>query len=225
MIREQVKNYCKKHLDKEYKDVCDQVFRDLQKDDPDVFIRGKAEVWSAAIVWAVGSANFLGDRSFEPYATLADVCSFFNANTSTVGQKAAKIRDILDINRFNTTYQTTSPVSDFINSLVMTPEGFIVPADMLEDDEDDDELEDDIPVEYLLILSSWKKVDNADLYQLEHLVKKSLSAESKLIKTERQDAMSVTISFFGTVADIDMLDKNLKGSKLSIARIFSTNPD
>src|SRR5210317_2193233 len=90
-------SYCKKHLNNDYLSLCNKVFEDLLKEDEHIFKRGKAEIWAASVVWSVGSINFLGDKSFEPYATLADVCSFFNANTSTVGQKASKIKDLLDI--------------------------------------------------------------------------------------------------------------------------------
>lgn len=31
------------------------------------FQRGKIEIWAAAVVYAIGSPNFLFDKSFEPY--------------------------------------------------------------------------------------------------------------------------------------------------------------
>ena len=33
------------------------------------FKRGKLEIWAAAVVQAIGSINFLFDKSFEPYIT------------------------------------------------------------------------------------------------------------------------------------------------------------
>jgi len=227
-ILTQVTDYCQKYLDNEYTEVCNQVFQDLLEKNPTVLNRGKAGIWGAAIVWAVGSINFLGDKSFEPYASLADVCNYFDANTSSVGQKAAKIRKLLNIDRFNPDYQTTNAASDFLNSLVMTPEGFIVPVDMFEDDSEEVEIgdpEDNEPVEYMLVLNSSKSVSNATLYQLEHLIKMTISKESKFIEIEKQHVRTVLITFFGTLADIELLDNKLRFSDFEIVNIYAEDPE
>jgi len=227
-ILTQVTDYCNEQLDQEYADVCKRVFYDLLKENPAIFNRGKAGIWGAAIVWAVGSINFLGDKSFEPYASLAEVCNYFDANTSSVGQKAAKIRKLLNIDHFNPDYQTTNLVSDFLNSLVMTPEGFIAPVDMFEDDSEEDEIgdpEDDEPMEYLLVLNSSKRVSNATLYQLEHLVKTTISKESQPIEIEKQHDKTVLITFFGTMGDIETMDDKLQSSDFKIVNIYYEDPE
>ncbi|RIH67162.1 hypothetical protein D1164_01665 [Mariniphaga sediminis] len=228
IIIKQVNAYCKKHLNSEYRDICTRVSQDLKEDEPGIFERGKAEIWSAAIVWAVGNANFLGDKSFEPYASLADICNYFNVNKSTVGQKASRIRDLLDINLWNPDYRTKNPAGDFIDSLVMTPEGFIIPANMLDDDleeEQNAEPEDDEPTEYLVVLSSLKNVDNASLYQLEYIVRKALSAESKFIAIEKQHLKTVLITFYGTMADVVAMENKLQSSGFSIANLYYADYD
>ena len=200
----------------------------MLKEDPDIFNRGKADIWAAAVVWAVGSINFLGDKSFEPYATLADVCEYFNVNTSTVGQKASKIREFLDMDYLNSPYLIESPASKFIDSLVMTPEGYIVPSDMFEDEfnnNGNEKPEDDIPMEYLVVLSSSKSVDSIALYQLEYLIKKTLSKESKFLKIEKYNPKTVFITFFGTEADIETLDDKLKSSYFKIVNIYYEDPE
>jgi len=219
----QVTDYCQKYLDNEYTEVCNQVFKNLLKENPVIFNRGKAGIWGAAIVWAVGSINFLGDKSFEPYASLADVCKYFNANMSSVGQKAAKIRKLLNINLFNPDYQTTNAASDFLNRLVMTPEGFIVPVDMFENNSEEEETggpENDEPKEYLLVLKSSKSLSNATLYQLEYLIKTTISKESNLIEIEKQHVNTVLITFFGTQKDIESLDNKLRFSDFEIVNIY-----
>lgn len=227
-ILQLVIGYCNQHLDNEYTEVCSRVFNNLLKENSTIFDRGKSEIWSAAIVWAVGSNNFLGDKSFEPYASLDDVCKYFNANTSSVGQKASKIRKMLNIDMFNADYQTTTEASDFLNSLVMTPEGFIVPADMFEDHSQEIEPEvliRDEPMEYLLVLNSLRKIDNATLYQLEHFVKTSISRESKLIRIEKQSIYTVLVTFFGTRRDIELLDSKLKITAFEIVNIYFEDPE
>lgn len=108
-----VSGFCKNHLDDEYQRLCTELFNDLLEYDSEVFNRGKEEIWATAIVWAIGSINFLGDKGFEPYASLSDICKYFSANTLTVGQKASKIRDWLDIDLFNEKFQRDdSKISD-----------------------------------------------------------------------------------------------------------------
>lgn len=82
----------------------------------------------------------MGGKSFEPYATLNDVCNYFDVNSSTAGQKSGKIKEILDISVFNPEYRLPgSKVGSFLDSLVMTDNGIILPRDMLDDDSLDDE--------------------------------------------------------------------------------------
>ena len=83
----------------------------------------------------------------------------------------------------------------------MTPEGFMVPADFFEDEVMKYEVgdtENDEPMEYFLVLNSSRSVDNATLYQLEHLIHTTISKESKFIEIEKQLARTFLITFFGT---------------------------
>jgi hypothetical protein len=228
-IYQQVKKYCHKHLDNEYRDTCNNVVEHLLLEDPAIFNRGKTEIWSAAIVWAVGSINFLGDKSFAPYASLSDVCSYFNANTSTVGQKATKIRELLNMHYFNPEFQTSNSLSDLLNSLVMTPDGFIVPADMSEDREPENNKSEtpeyDESAEYMMVLRSSIRLDSASLYQLEYLIKKMLSKESRFISIEKKTTKTVRVIFYGTISEIERMDDNLVMAGYSIVDVFYIVPD
>ena len=192
-IKQLITNYCKKHLDDDYIKICTKVFKDLLKNDKSILKRGKAEIWAAAIVWAVGGTNFLADKSFEPYATLNDVCNFFETNSSTVGQKSGKIREILDIDVFNPEYRLPgSKVGHFLDSLIMTDNGIILPRDMLDDDSLDDEEdlnqidvveENASPEYYLIFFKPEKRVPTALYYQLEYQLKKFLEKDEIYIKS------------------------------------------
>lgn len=205
-IKQLVANYCKKHLDDAYLKICTKVFNDLLTNDKSVFNRGKAEIWAAAIVWAVGGTNFLGDKSFEPYATLNDVCDFYKANSSTVGQKSRKIKDILDIDVFNPEYRLPdSQVGSFLDSLIMTDNGIILPRDMLNDDSlnvpnDADEItveENASPEYYLVFFKPEKKVATALYYQLEYQLKKFLDKDEIYIKSGITENGRFRFLFFG----------------------------
>ena len=105
----------------------------------------------------------------------------------------------------------------------MTPEGFIVPADLFEDETTKDEVgdtKDDMPMEYLLVLNSTRSVSNATLYKLEYLTKTTISKESKFIKIEKQHVKTFLITFFRTQKDIELLDSKLRFSDFEIFNIY-----
>ncbi|MCD4681331.1 MAG: DUF6398 domain-containing protein [Bacteroidales bacterium] len=217
--------YCKNHLDDEYLRLCNNLFIDLLELDQDVFKRGKESIWAASIVWAIGSVNFLGDKYFEPYASLSDVCSYFNANTSTVGQKASMIREGLDIDFFNSNYQREdSQISVFLNNLVMTEDGLIVPRDLLEEDEEEELIETYVQEEpdyYIILLESQFPVKSTDIYQLEHLFKTILDEGEKLQKVKITEKKALHIYFYGRPAKILKFEKKLSSGKFTITDVVN----
>ncbi|MBA7561867.1 hypothetical protein ES708_03513 [subsurface metagenome] len=48
--------------------------------------------WVAAVVYAIGSINFLFDKSFEPYTTDEQISEYFGTKNSTVSNKARQIQ-------------------------------------------------------------------------------------------------------------------------------------
>lgn len=229
-IKQLITSYCKKHLDDDYLEICTKVFNDLIKNDKSVFYRGKAEIWAAAIVWAVGGTNFLSDKSFEPYATLNDVCDFFNTNSSTVGQKSGKIKEILDIDVFNPEYRLPdSQVGNYLDSLVMTNNGLIIPRDMLEDDllndeEDDNEItvveENASPEYYLIIFKPEKKVATALYYQLEYQLKKFLEKDEIYIQSGITENGSFRFLFFGWWDTMEKIQAYCERTDFLISEIY-----
>lgn len=207
IVKKQVEAYCLKHLNLDYKAICVKVCHDLIQADSEIFLRGKAEIWSAAVVWSVGSENFLGDKSFEPYATLSDVCGFFKVNASTIGQKARKIKDILNISLWNPDYRLpSSKLGEFLDSLVMTHDGLIVSADMFDDDDLDEDNqkeqaevveEEAFPEYYLLFFKPQKKVPRALYYQLEYQLKKFLEKDEVFITSGINETGAFKFLFFG----------------------------
>jgi hypothetical protein len=225
-IKKSVSDYCNKHLDEAYLKICTKVHQDLLKKDKKKFARGKSEIWAASVIWAVGGENFLSDKSFEPYATLSDVCTFFNVNSSTVGQKSRKIKDILDINLWNPKYRLPgSELGSFLDSLVMTENGIIVPQDMLEDDESDREEietveEEASPEYYLLFFKPIKKVPIAQFYQLEYTVKRQLEKDEHIINSVLTDEGELRFVFFGWWDSVEKIQKLTENTGFTISDIY-----
>ncbi|MBC8489877.1 MAG: hypothetical protein H8D45_28000 [Bacteroidetes bacterium] len=221
-----VSGFCQNHLDDEYIRLCTDLFNDLLKYDPEVFKRGNEEIWAAAIVWAIGSVNFLGDKDFEPYASLSDVCEYFNASTSTVGQKASKIREWLDIDFFNDKFQREdSQISDLLGNLAMTEEGFIVPVKPFKvknkEVEFVEEDEEELPENYIIILESKYPIKNADIYQLEYLFKSVLEKDEKFQKSKLVEKGGLHIYFYGRPAKVLKFEKKISHKNFQVVDVVN----
>lgn len=123
--------FCAQQLDEEYFQLCEKLIKKLGRKRDVPFQRGKLEIWAAAVVYAIGSINFLFDKSFEPYITPDQINDFFGTKKSTVSSKASAIKDMFDLWHFNTEFSTQRITdSNPFNNLVMV-DGLIVPMDTL----------------------------------------------------------------------------------------------
>lgn len=126
--------FCNEKLDDDYFQLCEKLIKKLGRKRDVPFQRGKLEIWAAAVVYAIGSINFLFDKSFEPYITTKQLNEYFGTKNSTVSNKARKIKDMFDIWHFSPEFSTERTTeSNPFNQMVMV-DGFIVPMDTLPDD-------------------------------------------------------------------------------------------
>ena len=93
--------FCQAHLDDEYAQIIRQAAAALCRKRPSPLKRGRLDIWACSIISAVGTVNFLSDRSAEPYISFADLCKEFGAGQSTISNKAKQIRDSLKMRRFD----------------------------------------------------------------------------------------------------------------------------
>lgn len=95
------------------------------------FITGKPEIWAAAIIHALGSINFLFDKSFEPYVSVDELNDFFGTKKSTTGNKSKLIRDLLKLSHWDKEFSTKrmNNSNPFANMVMV--DGLIVPVSAL----------------------------------------------------------------------------------------------
>lgn len=98
--------FCDAHLNTEYKRLCKKAIDSLSKMKPLPYERGRLDIWAAGIVHAIGSLNFLFDPDFEPYMSAADIAANFGTVQSSTANKAAAIRDLLDLSQLNIEFLT-----------------------------------------------------------------------------------------------------------------------
>ena len=89
--------FCRERLNEEYRQLVREAAAALCRKRPSPLMRGRTDIWACAIVLAVGSPNFLHDRSQDPYMSSADVCSTFGVKQTTGTNKAALVRGTLGI--------------------------------------------------------------------------------------------------------------------------------
>jgi len=231
-IRQLVSDYCEKQLNEEYKKLCLILMNDICDYDEDFFNRGKENIWAASIIWAIGSVNFLTDKTFEPYATLSDICNYFDTKTSTVGQKAGKLRDMFDIDYFNSRYQREeSGIADIFGKLLMTEEGFVIPANWLEDNDpaEGDEIRDveedeELPSYYTIILTANSAYKRAEIFQLEYVFKSLLDEDEKFQHSKLLPDRKIHFNFYGRPGKIRKFESHHLPGKFTILDVID-QPD
>ena len=57
--------FCDKKLNEEYKAICLRLLEKLCRKRPAPLLSGRARTWAAGIVYAIGSNNFIFDKSME----------------------------------------------------------------------------------------------------------------------------------------------------------------
>lgn len=123
--------FCEEYLDEDYKQLCAKLVLKMSRKRSVPFLSGRLEIWAAAVVNAIGSINFLFDKSFEPYASGDDICGYFGTSKSTVSQKAKVIRDMFRMNYWDEEFSTaqmraSNPLADYV-----VVDGLIVPIKSL----------------------------------------------------------------------------------------------
>ena len=118
--------YCKKKLDDDYQSLCIKMINKMARKHNVPFLKGRIEIWASAIIYALGSINFLFDKSFEPYLTGDDISEYFNTSKSTTSQKAKIIKDMFKLGYYNREFSTQKmDKANPFNDLMMV-DGYIV---------------------------------------------------------------------------------------------------
>ena len=89
--------FCTEHLDAEYGGLVRKLVAKLARKRPSPLVRGDLRIWAAAAIYAVGSVNFLFDRTQRPHLTGDDLSALTGVPKSTLANKAKLIRDVLRI--------------------------------------------------------------------------------------------------------------------------------
>ena len=126
-----IKEFCTQKLDEDYFELSERLLNKLGRKRDVPFMSGKIEIWAAAVIHALGTINFLFDKSFEPYTTVDEINVFFGTNKSSTGQKSKVIRDLLNLGYFDSEFSTPRMKQNNPFARLTMVNGFIVPKDSL----------------------------------------------------------------------------------------------
>jgi len=105
-ILELLRAFSSAKLNDEYFELAEKMLAKLARKRHVPFETGKVEIWAAAIIHALGTINFLFDRSQTPHTTVREIHEFFDTKESTVGNKSKEIRDMLKLRRWDEEFGT-----------------------------------------------------------------------------------------------------------------------
>ena len=89
-------------------------------------MRGRPEIWACGILYALGTVNFLFDKSQSPHMGADELCALFGVSQSSGSGKAGFIRDLMKMHQLDPDWCLPSLVDQ--NPLVWMLEvnGFLV---------------------------------------------------------------------------------------------------
>src|SRR5215207_9889351 len=119
---------CRGHLTDEYAQLCRRLAAALCRKRPSPVTRGRLEAWACGIVYAIGSVNFLFDRSQTPHLTASELCALFEVSTSTGGTRAGEIRRLFRMSSMDPTWSLPSKLDDNPLVWLISVNGLVVDA-------------------------------------------------------------------------------------------------
>ena len=97
--------FCNEYLNDEYKALCLHALEKLCRKRPCPLLSGRARTWAGAILYAVGQANFLFDKSRTPYMKASELAERIGVGNSTLSAKAKELQKTLKINFYSAEWE------------------------------------------------------------------------------------------------------------------------
>ncbi|HVG58582.1 MAG TPA: DUF6398 domain-containing protein [Hyalangium sp.] len=89
--------FCSEHLDAEYGELCRKMIDKLARKRPSPLVRGRVSIWAGAVLYSIGSVNFLFDPQQPLHLSASQLSTLTGIPQSTLANKARIIRDLLRI--------------------------------------------------------------------------------------------------------------------------------
>ena len=119
-------SFCQQHLNDEYATLCRELAAALARKRPSPLGSGKPQIWACGITYALGTVNFLFDKSQTPHMRADELCAAFGVSQSSGANKAKQIRDLLGMFQFDPRWCLPSLVGENPMVWMLEVDGLIV---------------------------------------------------------------------------------------------------
>lgn len=118
--------FCRAHLDEEYTQLARKATAALCRKRPSPLATGQLKTWACGIVYALGAANFLFDKSQQPTMRAVELCAGFGVSQSTGSAKAKVVRDALGMRQMDPQWYRPSKMENNPLAWMIMVDGFVV---------------------------------------------------------------------------------------------------
>ena len=123
--------FCAEHLDAEYAELSRKLVAKLARKRPSPLLRGDLRLWAGAVIYTVGSINFLFDRTQRPHLTGDQIADLTGISKSTLSSKCKLIRDLLHLYPLHPEFCRRELLEKNPMAWLISVNGFIVDARMM----------------------------------------------------------------------------------------------
>ncbi len=121
-------SFAELYLNVEWKTLCRQLTALLCRKRPSPLVSGKANIWAAGIVHALGMVNFLFDPSQTPHVKSPQIAEYFKTVQSSVQLKSKLIRDLVRMYQMSPEWTLPSLMDTNPLAWMISVNGIIVDA-------------------------------------------------------------------------------------------------
>lgn len=119
-------NLCTQKLNEEYLSLSIELAAKLARKRPSPLLSGNTNTWAAGIIHALGTINFLFDKSQSPHMASKELCDWFALGQSTISGKSKAIRELFDMGHFDPAWCLPSKMEDNPLVWMVSLNGYIV---------------------------------------------------------------------------------------------------
>jgi len=120
--------FSKKHLNEEYAALLRKLVAALCRKRPSPLLQGRISTWVAGMIHALGTINFLSDKSQDPYLAPAAIAEYFGIGQSTMANKSRQIREMMKISHWSSDWMLSERIEKSPIVWMISVNGFVVDA-------------------------------------------------------------------------------------------------
>jgi hypothetical protein len=117
---------CLRHLNDEYAALARRLAATLARKRPSPILRGNPEIWACGILYALGTVNFLFDKSQTPHMRADELCAACGVSQSSGANKAKLIREIFKMYQLDPNWCLPSLVDESPMVWILQVNGMMV---------------------------------------------------------------------------------------------------